>query len=262
MSDLKYRSLKLIEKKRKNFYLKIWTLFFLISFLATIFVYLTHYDNFEIVDFHIDQVNFAPKESFEKIIKEELSKNFLYIIGRNNILFLPTSEIEQKIKSNFSEIKFLELKRVGFRSIALKITEYEKTALWCNQECYFLNEDGMAFAKAESYQKLPVFQGLERDSYLNQNYLEKEYFKNIMTLISLLQEMTIEIKNIKSDDGDSFVLATEIGLNLLYDKKGDPVEVANNLNALIKKDAINFAQLKNIEYIDLRFGNKVYYKIR
>ena len=264
MSDKNYKSSNLIKRKKKILRLKIWGLSILFILIIAGLAYLSNADSVKISNIYINDTTFFDKKDIEKIAKEELEGRYLMVFGKNNIFLLPRKNIENKIKNFSSSIKKVTLTLSGINSISIKIEEYQPVAVWCNDSCYFLNENGFIFSKAPvGYDKnLAQFHDWVHDDPMGKTYTDPETFGKIITLINLIAKVPLKIVSINTDDGLTFNLHTDVGTRLLYEINDNPEDVANNLNTVLEKDAINKAQLNNIDYIDLRFGNKVYYKIR
>jgi cell division septal protein FtsQ len=265
MSDKHYKSTNLIKRKKKILRLKILGFFISLFLIIASLVYFSNADFVKIQDVYINETVFFDNQEVEKIIREELEGQNLFFFGRNNIVFLPQKNIKKRIKDLNSSIKNISLKINNLHAISVNIEEYIPVALWCNDlDCYYLNEKGLVFEKAlGSYDiNLTKFNDFLKDNPKGQIYINSETFKKLITLISLVAKVPLKIVSVDTEDGLTFNLHTETRTKLLYESSSDPEEVASNLNTVLEKDAINRAQLNNIDYIDLRFGNKVYYKIR
>ena len=265
MSDKNYKSSNLIKRKKKILRLKIIILFILTILIVGGLAYLSNSDSVKISDINVNDTSFFDKKEIEKIIREELEGRYLLVLGKNNIFLLPKYKIEERVREYNKSIKTVLVNLSGTRSISVNIEEYKPTAVWCqDSDCYYLNEDGFIFNKAplEYDKNLVKFNDWLKGEPVGKNYTDPEIFKKMITLINLVAKVPLKIVSVNTDDGLTFNLHTDVGTRLLYEINDNPEDVANNLNTVLEKDAINRAQLNNIDYIDLRFGNKVYYKIR
>lgn len=265
MSDKNYKSSKLIKRKKKIFILKISSFVILAILVIGGTAYLSNAEVVKISNIEINDTKFFDKKEVLSIVEEELKDSHFIIFSKNNILLFPRHKIEKRIKEYHDSIEKVSVSISGVKSISVNIQEYNPVAVWCSGEnCYYLNDSGLVFIKAPfDYDKnLVQFHDWIHDDPLGKTYTDAETFKKMMTLINLVAKVPLKIISVNTEDGLTFFLYTDSNTRLLYEINDDPEEVANNLNTVIEKDAINRAQLNNIDYIDLRFGNKVYYKIR
>jgi cell division septal protein FtsQ len=265
MSDKNYKSSNLIRRKKKTLLVKVW----LFSILGILIIggsaFFSNSGKVKISSISVNDTVFFDKTEIEKIARAELEGSLLWVFAKNNILLLPRKNIEKKIKEYNQSIKTATLSLSGTNSISINVEEYKTTAIWCLEEnCYYLNEEGIAFVKApQDYDRnLVKFSNLIEGDPIGKTYSNSENFKKIINLINLFTNVPLKIVSVKAEDGVTFSLYTDTNMKILYEGGDDPEEVANNLNTIIEKDAISKSQLINIDYIDLRFGNKVYYKIR
>jgi cell division septal protein FtsQ len=265
MSDKHYKSPNLIKRKKKVLHLKIWGLLILFILILAGFVYLSNSDSVKISDIYINDTTFVNKGDIEKIAREEFDKKTLIFLGNDNVVFLPKRNITERVKNLNSAIKNVSVKISSLHAISVNVEEYNPVALWCNDtDCYYLNENGLVFNKASSDydQNLTKFNDFLKGDPMGQVYTNAETFKKLTILVSLVAKVPMKVISLDTEDGLTFNLHTDVGTRLLYEANNNPEDVASNLNTVLEKDAINRAQLNNIDYIDLRFGNKVYYKIR
>jgi cell division septal protein FtsQ len=265
MSDKNYKSSNLIKRKKQILRIKIVSFFVLAVLIVVGLAYLSNSDSAKISNIYITDTTFSNKKEIEKIVKEEMEGNYLFVFAKDNIFLFPKHEIEERIKNFSKSIKKTTISLSGLQSISVNIEEYKPTAVWCNEtDCFYLNEEGLVFDKAPiDYDKnLVQFHDWIHDNPIGKNYTDSETFEKIIKLIEFVSKVPMKVTSINTEDGLTFYLHTEAGTRLLYEINDDPEAVANNLNTVLAKDAINRAQLNNIDYIDLRFGNKVYYKIR
>lgn len=260
-----------------------------ISLLAGV-SYWSHHPKFTVHTVVIEGVQNVEEQKVREIVERDIQGSHLFLISRSNRLFIPRQRIKEHL---YTEIEALSKVTIRAHKDVLTVTtqEFEPVALWCNssnltpaaifvegdeasevvaepvvqKQCYFINELGIVFIEEPPFHDydLPIFHNVIEGDPLGKVYDSYKLFKTIQTFSETLQtELGITISEIYTDDDVTFTFRTATGADLLVDKTDDFVLVADNLATLIDKDAINKAQFNNIEYIDLRFGNRVFYKLK
>lgn len=264
MTQKKYRSLNLIKRKKRFFYFKIAAVIFLVLAAITGLSYVTFLDSVQIKNIRISETKFIDQQTVEKIARTELAKKQLFIFSKNNILLMPRAAISHLIKKDNPSVESISVTSSGFQEISITIKEHQAVAYWCRDaDCFYLNKEGYIFGLAGNLNSdfVKFFNVIEGEP-VGQHYKNPATFAKMISLVELLRQMDIMAVSIRTDDNVSFELMTDFNMKIFFDKNLNPENVANNLNLILEKEAINRTQLRNIEYIDLRFGNRVPYKIR
>ena len=136
---------------------------------------------------------------------------------------------------------------------------------WQNRrnDCYLMNESGYIYGDATSTAGFVAYHGILEGDPKKQLYTTKTFFKSMHRFTEHLdKKLHIKARDVITRDNSTFIIITDNDAQLFIDKNDNLIDVVDNLKTVIDRDAINEAQLENIEYIDLRFGNRVFYKLR
>jgi hypothetical protein len=277
MSKPKYSTQKMLRKKKIRRY---WRIALTLSFLVVIFYgasFWSDHESIEITDVQVTGNKYVSTEKVTQIFEEAISRDILWFISKKNFIFLPRSVISAKIEQELSvESAFV---RIGddITTAEIEIIEYKPHALWCSDfseyggrtDCYFVNESGLAFNMAPEfvaedliYLGRPLSEQETSEGILGLQYVDPKLFDNFMTTIDLIKKVNILVKSISTEDMETFVLQTKAGPELYIDHHDAPLDVVNNLKTTLEQESIHENQFKNLQYIDLRFEGKVYYKVR
>lgn len=139
-------------------------------------------------------------------------------------------------------------------------------ALLCKEEqCVYIDKDGYIFEKA------PYFSGEiflkffdERDNNqglaLNRVLLSKDQFENINKFKDLINHEEIYISAVFLKNDGNFEFKTTEGWLIKLDERNDQKISFENLKISLEQEIKE--KRKDLDYIDLRFGNKVFYKFK
>ncbi len=257
--------------------------FFLIVLVLIIFSFLLRWDKLNIQSIEISGTKVLAKSLIENNIKKNLSGNYLFFIPRTNFLFYPKNNIETELKSEFSRVKKVNLNNRSLNTLKVEIQEYEGKYLWCGQikpilvteeqNCFFVDDEGYIFDKApyfsgEVYVKF--YGALSGDNILG-SYFLKDKFIDLMNFNHALELIGIKPTYFsKNEEGDIYVGLTTKGMStsspeIIFKADADFIKIADNIDTVFNTEPLkNILREKyaSILYVDLRFGNKVYYKLR
>jgi hypothetical protein len=214
------------------------------------------------------------KEFIESKIREQSTG---YISGAN-ILTFDYAQLVPEIVNNFPSIKNAEVTQESILSNALSVTLIPRTAYarWCVPEnttsCFVIDDEGIVYSPVAnlattSIHSQYIFTGeLSTTTISIKNPPLGEsfaggHFKGIKTLLELLHDLGYSPLGAGMRTGSDFDIRLKEGFYLKITSGQDPQVLAKNLALILNSDAIVEKQ-DQLEYVDLRFGNRVYYKFK
>ncbi len=276
------RTIELLRKKRKRQHAIAVVFFFLFVGLVIGLSYFSKYPKFVVTDIKVEGTHIIDPQAVGDLVLEDISGNYIYLFKKANTFILPEAKIREDILEKFQRTEKLEIKRVGFRTLLITISERSGSYLWCGSsipidsaklgdDCYFLNTDGYIFDTApyfsgEVYFKFYVPLG-EGVLPMGAHVLPKEIFKNIITFIDGVSALGLHSVSIVMNDENQYelYLSRTVTSNpkILFNKESDLTTILSNLTAAINKPEFKnevLSKYSTLNYIDLRFKNKVLYK--
>ena len=214
------------------------------------------------------------EEDIRSFLDERLGGGYLNIVSRANVFLFQPKVVEAGLKSSFAKIQNVEVSRDSFNSIVVTIEERKPFYLWCDEQvadknenqCYFLDIDGYAFAPAPYFSGSVYFEFYkpfsEDKNPVGTYFLPEAEFKRLIAFRNSLREVDIEVRKFKILDTLDYAFILKEGTDIFFNPKQDFDALFNNLAATF--DTEQFIQKRkrgfSLEYIDLRFDNKVYYR--
>jgi cell division septal protein FtsQ len=272
-----------------NRIIKIFILILSVVFL----IYITNANFFRIQKIVVNEVEYSDRNEIELSIKESMEGRYFGLFAKSNIFILPRKKIYREVQNKFPSVKNINLDLKGLTEISVELEEYKAGSLWCDipvtpasglvhedgtrdsdipqvvsdvskASCYFMNEEGIIFAKT-SYDSNPdiikTFGKIISDP-VRQSYTDKKTFENLVEFTKLLRRINLSSDEIWTTNGAVYAFVTKENVKIYVEADSDPAKNFENLETVIKRDAINQAQMSNIDYIDLRFGNRIFYKLK
>lgn len=147
-----------------------------------------------------------------------------------------------------------------------QITERKDDFLWCseNNECFNMTKDGLIFERAENINNKIIFGGILNGNPIMKNFATAQKMQNYIKLIKAFKNSGFEISSINIESSDKAVAKTNIE-NTISDIIFSPEEpnlylIAQNAILLIN-EVLSKTSSAHFNYIDARFGNKMFYKL-
>ncbi len=271
MSKNQYRSPQLEKKKKNLFRLKIalWAVAGAILLYGIVFWF--NHPSIAIKQVSIAPTIFVPHNEVVALAESTLQGSYFGLFSKRNLLFVPTGALRHAIEKIHPAIEQVFVHRTSAHDIRIDVKEYEPIAKWCGPDararvspCFAMNRKGQLFAQETPINTfaVPVFFGaITSEEKISAYYTSIDSFEMVMEFVHGLAQFNITLDTIETEDFETFVVHTVKGPYLMIDANTDAGEVLDNLRIVIDQEEINKAQLKNLIYIDLRFGNKVFYKI-
>ncbi|MBI2046099.1 MAG: hypothetical protein HYT28_01585 [Parcubacteria group bacterium] len=217
------------------------------------------------------------------MMTESIAGTYAFLVPKDTVLFYPREAMVASILSAYPRIKTADIKTQNFDTIVLSLTERKPEYVWCNHPtvakeiaetptCYFADDSGYIFDRAPSFSN-PVF--FEVESPLVNEFgspragnpvgnfiLPEEALKKIVVFKDRLSVAGIETIALRVLPGDDYELRIKNGGKIIFNGKQNFDTVLENLSAALRVSDLSKAlDGAFLQYIDLRFGNKVFYKL-
>ncbi|KKU16667.1 MAG: hypothetical protein UX24_C0004G0003 [Candidatus Giovannonibacteria bacterium GW2011_GWB1_45_9b] len=275
--SLRQDLLKTFHKRRqKGVFIKIllWVgILGIVSAMATLLFY--------VPPLRVSKVNiFGLDKNDEKQLRAEIleiiaGKKWL-IVPRDHVFFLSQKDIEEFLAGKYRFSDFA-VERKFPSAIDVSITERKTWAIWCPSDleaklprgslasCLLLDKEGLAFEKSVISSGSAVLKILDarEEDFLRKNILPPEHFGKISQMIENIPKI-IESDIVKvyiKKGGETYYLYPKKGFYLIIDAQTDIEKAIENFSLALRSGEIK-KKSDTLEYIDLRFQDKVFYKFK
>ncbi|MCW9054685.1 MAG: FtsQ-type POTRA domain-containing protein [Candidatus Pacebacteria bacterium] len=265
------RSEKLVRRRRQVILARLGVTILMVLILVGGASWLLHNPAITLTDVVIQGNHVVSDEEILRVVDKTLAGSYLLIFPRRSSLVYPERELSQRLLEDLPRIKSVELVRVDPHTLSIEVREQQPSVLWCREsaegaldECYFVNEDGFVYAPAPNFTGNVFFRfygDIVADNPVGEHVWGSD-FDRVMLLIGSLGDLNMVPVALRPLDRSDVRLEMEDGSAILFGRKQRPSEVIDNLNAVLGSETFEGVLGEDIDYIDLRFGNKVYFKLR
>ena len=282
----KTRRKKLFEKSR---FLAWRSIIFIMLFLVLIGILAWQSGNKKAL---IDKIEVLGNEVVNqkdilRIVQSELAGKYAWLFHKDNIFIYPQNNIKEKLLVLDKRIRDVNVYRDSLTAIAVEISERKPAYMWCElvkerpdlesaegaggspasgsnqKKCFFLDKTGYIFAEAPQFSGSVffTFYGYRKyaDAPLGNFLFEERDFERLIAFKEKIKKLGFEPAGLVEKEEGDFDLILEDESKIMFNQKQNLADVLENFDSSI--DTIK-AGKKDLEYIDLRFGNKVFYKFK
>lgn len=223
--------------------------------------------------FHINDIQVSAGKQTDSALIRDVVEHWLighmyHVIPKNTLLLLSTKDLKHEIISAFPTIRDATIIRRFPHTLQIDIIEYDAWGVLCYGEpekCFWIDRDGTAFDNA------PEFSGVIvpkiHDNRIQEYRLHRRYLSDkLMRLIAYFNERAVSSNYLQSlqfiiDEKDATLrVRTRTGWDILLIESNDPEQAYKNLSLALNGEVKD--RVAQLEYIDLRFGNRIFYKFR
>lgn len=230
------------------------------------------------------------EEDVEDIVENILEERFFSLIPKSNIFFVPNRIIERKLQERFLTLDHIETDIIKVETLRVEIIEKTPKYLYCTrnddvgvensvfelfgEKCWYVDEGGLIFMESpyfsdNVYIKFDIpGEKLSVGDYISG---DKDLFNILAELFEQMDKIGVKVKKIRFEEMDDIVVKLiRFGERNLYNGGELRININNNifgtianLELLMSHENFKkrfFENKETLDYIDLRFGNKIIYK--
>jgi len=279
----KFRTQQARKRERIRVALKSTAILIGTVLFGALLVYATHLDFLRFKLMTIDTDGVIEQNTLASALSSTVEGKFYGLVPKDTVFRLSHQNIEQSLLEQFPRIESIDFVRSGLYDLYATAHERTPAALWCGDvvptiaylkmseiedvsdsvwgTCYLLDKNGYIYARAPQYSGnvLPRYYGsLEKAEPIAQQYLQEEDFVRWQRFNDMLTENNLPAHAILFVDEHDAEVYLVNGLKLLVPRDEDVEVVVRRLFSLLDSGSVDTE--KEVEYVDLRFGNKAFVK--
>lgn len=251
----------LSSKRRKKKSGKFLLCFFLLIFLLGGLVALAYAPFLNLKGVQVTGTEGKEAEKIGNLASAVIADKYYKIIPKSNIIIYPRDTIKNDVLRQFPSVKNATVKTSLQGKLLVEVEKREFKSLWCSvsDRCYLVDQGGLVFAEAqgnelEGYLRLEGMLGGDPVGKTFGALGQYEFFLNFAKQLEELGLRPERMKYYTQDKAEALIGDSRI-IFLPDPKQAD--ELFANLSVFV-----NDLKVKNFEYIDARYGNKIFYKIK
>ncbi len=261
------------EDKKKKPHIN-WRLILRILIAAVVvagIVILIRLPRLQVKNITVVGVNVVDPGDITEFVHQQLQGNRLFILPKSSIFLVPDHALEKNIKKHFSRLQTVYVQRANFSTLNVSVTEYQGVYLWCTDDttCYFMDQNGVAFAPA------PYFSGNAYPKIFTGSIKVLPFQAVTSSQVATIALMRDRLSAIGIDPAE-FHFDGEHELDVDFNHKGHPALLKFDPTTSVKDALVAlYTGLRTnplasdfhdpnkvLQYIDLRFANRVVFKFQ
>ena len=255
------------ENPRKVLIRQIFIGFFLVVFFSGLGYGVWHGTRIEALTIKTVEISGGETISHEEVkrlAEEKLEGDYFRLVPKRFAWTFPENEISAVV-STMSRIRDVSVDRLDGNTISINFSEFHPYALWCDSlessNCAFIDRDGYAFDAAPSLTGATFVRYLDplREVKVDEQAFSSDYMAESDLLIDhLFTNFGFDVRAIIRTAFDEMEYHLTGGGYLKVSSRQSMTYTLENLESILGSGEFAHLEPGNFQYIDLRYGNKVF----
>lgn len=265
----------LVKRRRRKFLLKFLALVFSLIIILVSIVVISRLDYFKITKINISGSETVSSEDLENIVKDKISGSYFWLLPKDSSLFYPKGAIKKSLLNRFSRLGNVAVSLENLNDLKIAVEEKKPYATWCvlggaesnwifSNDCYFMDESGSIFSKAPEFSEnvyLKYYGVIKDENPIGKIYKTSFQLSQINDFENFLSNRNFNPSHLLFKDDGDFELYLNRG-GVLYFNSDIPLpKTTQNILAFLDQGNV-LNSTTTFQYVDLRFNNKIFYKLK
>lgn len=265
------------ERKRKALVKKIVITSSVIFFALILFIFVINRSALRIEKVNVFGTNIIREDEVSEYVNKIISGKYFFLIPKNSVFFYPKEKIKNELLGKFGRIEAVYPAVDNGNTLVVSVSERSPKYLWCGKElsvnnhvdgkCYFMDKTGTIFVKSPDFSPNVFFTFYgplaSTTDPIGATIFPIEELERIISFRDSVSAMGFDSKSFSVlKDGDYEFNLVRSG-KILFNKKDDFEQLVDNILLAITSLPLSEevkSKIDSLLYIDVRFGNKVFYK--
>lgn len=218
-------------------------------------------DSFTVKDIEVVGGEKIGQAAIKALVENKIKYSLL---GYNfkNIFLVDASSAANSVSNEFLAAESVKIEKDLPAKLIVRVSERKPAGTVCGaNKCFYFDENGLIFEDVK--ENIPPIVKTDQDITLGKQALKNNYPK----IIAEIWDKANRIENLKTVDifiptvGEKTVLNTNGGWPAYFSLDNNIAEQIRNLKVVLQEN-VPVGARANLEYVDLRYGNQVYYKFK
>lgn len=220
----------------------------------------------------VSGTNAVPATAVEQAVRTDMTGSYAWLFAKSNVFLYPKKTIEANLLAQYPTFKSVGVRAKDFHTLAVVAVERVPFALWCGaapiatSTCMLLDAGGVAYAEAPQYSGdvYKKYFGALSTTTQPRQFLTESTFHSLSALALALEKKNApdSAEQVTVDEHSDVRVHFSGGYELLFAGGDDSGDVFSRFSLTLTAAPFTTHPLSDFEYIDLRFGDKVYYKLK
>lgn len=243
-----------IKRKTLNKILKFLLKVIFVAFVIGIFYVIFKTTFIRVYNFDLVNIKDEYKERVNLSLQESINQKFFFV-PKNNLVTYSGKDFKKRTKEILTNAKDVSVYPVSLHTIRVKVENYNP-AFRLDGINIAISDEGVPYIELNDVSSLPLL--------LSSSTVPVELISKIKNFIPKVDTVLFKADVVIVDEyGDIYLKNNESGSYIIFKSKDDLEKLWITLLSAIEtaplKDSLN-SELNKLSYIDVRFGNKVFYK--
>ena len=266
-----------LKRRRRSFSKKGFFIFLIVCGVIGVVVgvgYLLRIPRLQITKISVDGVSTLTRDEVVAVIHSGFEGNYFGVLPRTNFFLVRSGRVAEELVQAFPVIRSIQVTKTFPDRMGITIVERTLWGIACNDlqavpdktpECAYIDDSGFAYERSPaSYGSLiiRVRNDLEHEAVPGQ-LLEPSFVTDAIAMRTAV-ERTIGARIVTYEFSSKLpreiTLETAEGFKIIFPRGVDIDATATVLKRVFEQEIKN--KRSRLDYVDVRFGNKVFFKLK